>query len=74
MLLEVFQEVLPVAGEPVLLKVSEGEREGVVGADDGWGVPVEFLAEPFGETAPSPVPAWTGRRLNLFRGGAIQDG
>jgi hypothetical protein len=65
--MEVFQEVLPVAGEPVLLKVGEGEREGVVDADECGDVPVEFLAEPLGETLPSPVPPWTGWRLNLYR-------
>jgi hypothetical protein len=65
--LEIEQEVRPVAGEPVLLKVSEGEREGMVDADDGRDVPVEFLAEPFGETPPSPVTPWARWRLNLFR-------
>src|ERR1035437_9560928 len=44
--MEVFQEVLPVAGEPVLLKVGEGEREGVVDADERGDVRREFLARP----------------------------
>ena len=39
----------------------------MVDADEGWDVPVEFLAEPFSETTASPIPAWAGRRLNLYR-------
>jgi hypothetical protein len=65
--MEVLQEALPVAGESVLLKVSQRKREGVVDANDGRGVRREFFAEPFGETPPSPVTPWTWRRLNLFR-------
>jgi hypothetical protein len=66
-LLEVNQEVFPVAGEPVLLKVGKREREGMVDADQCGDVPVEFLAQPFSKTSARPVPARTGRRLNLFR-------
>jgi len=66
-MMEIFEEALPVAGEPILLKVGEGEREGMVNADDGRCVRREFLAEPLGEAASSPIPAWAGRRLNLFR-------
>jgi len=39
----------------------------VVDAGEGRGVCREFLAKPLGETAPSSVPPWTGRRLNLHR-------
>lgn len=39
----------------------------MVDADDGGNLPVEFFAEPFGETSASPVPAWTGRWQNLRR-------
>src|ERR1035437_10929476 len=65
--MEINQKVFPVAGEPVLLEVGDGEGETVVDADYSGDVSVEFLAEPFGETTPSPVPAWTGWRLNLRR-------
>src|ERR1035437_8692134 len=72
--MEINQKVFPVAGEPVLLKVGQRKREAVVDTDEGGGVPVEFLAEPFGKATASPVPAWTGRRLNLFRrAGALGD-
>lgn len=39
----------------------------MVDADDGGNVPIEFVAEPFGETSASPVPAWALRWLNLTR-------
>jgi hypothetical protein len=65
--MEINQKVFPVAGEPVLLKVGQRKREAVVDTDEGGGVPVEFLAEPFGKAASSPIPAWAGRRLNLYR-------
>jgi hypothetical protein len=66
-MMEVFEEVLPVARQLVLLEVRQREREGVVDADEGGDVPVEFFAELFSETTASPIPAWAGRRLNLFR-------
>ena len=65
--MEINQKVFPVAGEPVLLKVGQRKREAVVDTDEGGGVPVEFLAEPLGETTASPIAAWAGRRLNLYR-------
>jgi hypothetical protein len=67
MLLEVEQEVRPVSWKAMPLEVGDGEREAVVDADDGRGVRREFLAKPLGETAPRPVPARAGRRLNLHR-------
>ena len=65
--MEVLQEALPIAGEPVLLKVGEGEREGMVDADELGDVPVEFFTEPLGETQRSPVPTRTGQWQNLCR-------
>ena len=54
------------------VEVFDGEREAVVDTDDGRGVRSEFFTEPLSEAASSPVPSWTGRRLNLFRrAGAI---
>jgi len=71
-LLEVEQEVPPVPWEAMPVEVFHGERETVVNADDGRGVRCEFVAKPFGETPPCPVPPRTGRWLNLFRvAGAI---
>lgn len=58
-------KVLPVAGQSVLLEVSEWEREGMVDADESGNVAVEFLPEPLSETTASPIPAWAGRGLNL---------
>jgi hypothetical protein len=49
------------------VEVGDGEREAVVDADEGRDVRPEFIAEPLGETAPRPVPPWTGRRSNGFR-------
>jgi hypothetical protein len=66
-LLEVEQEVRPISWKAVRVEVFDGERETVVDADDGRGVRREFLAKPFGKAPSSPVPSWTGRRLNLFR-------
>lgn len=65
--MEVFQKVMPVTGESVLFKVGQRKREGVVDADNGGNVPVEFLAEPFSQSTASPPPAWARRRLNLNR-------
>ena len=66
-LLEIEQEVRPVSGKTVAVEVFEGKREPVVDADDGQCVLREFLAELFGKTPPSPVPAKARRRLNLLR-------
>lgn len=51
----------------MLLEVFDGERESVVDADERGDVPVEFLAEPFGKTTASPIPALAGRCQNLYR-------
>ena len=48
---EVFEEALPIAGESVFLEIGQRERERVVDADDGREVAVEFFAEPFGQTS-----------------------
>lgn len=45
--LEIDQEILPVAGEPVLFKVCQRKREGVVDADDGWRLAPKLVAQPF---------------------------
>ncbi len=66
-MMEVFEEAFPIAGESVLLKIGKREREGVVDADQSGDVPVEFNAEPLCKTPPCPIPAWAGRRLNLYR-------
>ena len=67
MLLEVEQEAWPVPWEAMPVKVFDGKREAVVNTDDVRGVRREFLAKPFGETPPRPVPARAGRRWNLYR-------
>jgi hypothetical protein len=65
--LKIEQEARPISWKAIFVEVLDGEREGVVDADEGRGVRREFLAKPLGETTASPVPAWAGRRLNLFR-------
>ena len=67
MFLEIQQEVRPVSRKAAAVEVGDGEREAVVDADDGRSIRHEFRAKPLGETTPRPVPAWTGRWLNLFR-------
>ena len=37
------------------------------GTHERGNVAVEFASQPLGKTAPSPVPAWTGRWQNLCR-------
>src|SRR5665213_281928 len=66
-LLEVEQEARPVPWEAVAVEILNGERESVVDTDDGRSLVTKLVAEPFGETTASPVPAWAGRRLNLYR-------
>ena len=56
--LEVEQEARPVSGKAVPVVVVDGEREGVVDADQIGDVAVEFFAEPFGETPARPEPLW----------------
>ena len=49
------------------VEVGDGEREAVVDADDGRSVVGEFVAEPFGNATPRPIPPWTSRGLNGLR-------
>lgn len=65
-MLEVLQELVPVARKPVLFEVGQRERESVVDTDDGWRLASKFVAEPFGETTASPIPTWAWWRLNLL--------
>src|ERR1017187_8758922 len=66
-LLKVEQEARPVPWEAVAVEILNGERESVVDTNDGRSLVTKLVAEPLGEAASSPVPSWTGRRLNLYR-------
>jgi hypothetical protein len=65
--LKIEQEARPISWKAIFVEVLDGEREGVVDADEGRGVRREFLAKPFGETRPRPISPRTGRGLNLYR-------
>lgn len=68
---EVVEERRPVVGQTVGFEVAEGEGEGVVDADEGWGAMEECGGEPFGEAASGPVfaGAWGWRDFDWGRRG-----
>lgn len=68
--LEVVEEGRPVVGQTVGIEVADGEREGVVDADEGRGAIEKFGGEPMGEAAAGPVfaRAWGWRDFDWGRG------